>query len=346
MTQNKVILSVAGAGKTQQVVDSVVESSGEKVLVTTFTNRNVRELEQRLQSQGIATGGTVQVVPWMTFVMRHGVRPFQSSILGRINAVRKVFLSHKPPPRRKDVGKGSAGWYMQSSSEINSQRIADFAVVANEQTDGAVVKRLESIYDKILIDEFQDLKGFDLAIMELLAGSSIDLTIVGDLRQNVLASCYSLKNRKLSAPVEMEQWLTELVGESNIRHSTESRRCNQLICDVASRTHPGLQPLSSISTTTAAHHGIFQISDSEVEAYVREHGAVVLKYDKREMRALRHGAPNIGECKGAEFSHVVIYPTKSWRDFVASGFKKAPRSPDKLYVAMTRARHSVAFVID
>lgn len=347
MARNRVILSVAGSGKTQRIVDSVAASNADRVLVTTFTNRNVRELERRLQSAGVVTGGSVQVLPWMTFVMRHGVRPFQSSILGRINAIRRPYLTHQKPPLRKGVDRHSPGWYLHSTNEINSQRVADFAVMANEKSDGAVLKRIESIFDEIYIDEFQDLKGYDLAIMELLAGASFDLTIVGDLRQNVLDTCFSVKHKALSQdPVAMQQWLAELVGEANVEQSTQSRRCNEAVCQVASMTHPELQPLESASTMTAEHEGIFQLRHCEVEDYVREHEAVVMKYNRTQRRAVEQGAVNIGECKGAGFSHVVIYPTSSWREFVASGYKTKPNSPDKLYVGITRARHSVAFVMD
>ena len=53
---------------------------------------------------------------------------------------------------------------------------------------GALIRRLEGIYDEILIDEVQDLSAYDWDILDALLISSIEIWMVGDIRQAVLAT--------------------------------------------------------------------------------------------------------------------------------------------------------------
>ncbi|MGY5343630.1 UvrD-helicase domain-containing protein [Paenibacillus glucanolyticus] len=50
-------------------------------------------------------------------------------------------------------------------------------------SEGAVFKRLSSIYSHIYIDEIQDLTGYDLEIVKLLLMSDSNILFVGDPRQ-------------------------------------------------------------------------------------------------------------------------------------------------------------------
>ena len=70
----------------------------------------------------------------------------------------------------------------------------------------------------------------------------------------------------------------------------------------------------------------------------------MLRWNKR---ADTFGLPamNIGVSKGSTFDRVLIVPTNPIRKYLADGDHTALRSREMLYVAVTRARHSVAFVL-
>ncbi len=60
-----------------------------------------------------------------------------------------------------------------------------------------------------------------------------------------------------------------------------------------------------------------------------------------------HDALNFGESKGMTFDRVLIFPHKKGGDWLKSGnFDYIEKSAAKLYVGVTRARYSVAFVYD
>ena len=54
---------------------------------------------------------------------------------------------------------------------------------------------------------------------------------------------------------------------------------------------------------------------------------------------------NIGVSKGSTFDRVLIFPTKPMLQYIKSGNPDILAAREHLYVAVTRARHSVAFVV-
>lgn len=56
-------------------------------------------------------------------------------------------------------------------------------------------------------------------------------------------------------------------------------------------------------------------------------------------------AMNIGMSKGTTFDRVLIFPTKPMLQYIKSGNPDILAAREHLYVAVTRARHSVAFVV-
>jgi ATP-dependent exoDNAse (exonuclease V) alpha subunit len=70
----------------------------------------------------------------------------------------------------------------------------------------------------------------------------------------------------------------------------------------------------------------------------------VLRYDKRA-DTLGLATMNIGLSKGSTVERVLIFPTKPMIKYLRTRNPADAGSREKLYVAVTRARHSVAFVV-
>lgn len=58
-----------------------------------------------------------------------------------------------------------------------------------------------------------------------------------------------------------------------------------------------------------------------------------------------HTAMNIGVAKGSTFERVLVIPTQPMLRYLRSGDLSHINSPYKLYIAVTRAMHSVAFAV-
>ena len=115
--------------------------------------------------------------------------------------------------------------------------MSDFAIQLNAKTNGAVVERLERIYSHLLIDEVQDLVGYDLDVLDLLLSSRINLMVVGDPRQHTFATNLGPRNKKYRG-AGLAQWFSEREGQCTLETRNYSYRCNQAICDFADTIFP------------------------------------------------------------------------------------------------------------
>ena len=86
------------------------------------------------------------------------------------------------------------------------------------------------------------------------------------------------------------------------------------------------------------------IRPADVPAYVEEFDPVVLRWNKNS-DTLGLPAQNFGVVKGRSFDRVLIFPTEPMRKYLKKPDPAMSLDRAKFYVAVTRARHSVAFVV-
>ena len=86
------------------------------------------------------------------------------------------------------------------------------------------------------------------------------------------------------------------------------------------------------------------VKKNEVLEYVKTHKPLVLRHNVLS-DAMNLQAINIGVSKGRTYDRVLIFPTLPMKKYLESGGISAAGDLAKLYVAVTRARYSVAFVV-
>jgi hypothetical protein len=335
---NTAIIAAAGARKTQQVIEAAI-TAPDRVLVTTYTNENLNQIRARIQAARGVIPANIETAGWFAFLLAHGIRPYQQAVLGAAGVVSGLnFVGQKSRYVRSDT----PAYFIDRNGDVYRDAAADLTCRINEATEGAVIRRLEQIYDHIFIDEVQDLVGYDLDFLDLLFASQIAITVVGDPRQHTFATSNVARNKKYRGSGLID-WLDERSDVCAQEHRHESDRCQQEICDFASALFPEFPPLVSAYATITGHDGIHFVSHFEALAYFEEHRPQVLRWDKR---ADTQGLPalNIGVSKGSTYDRVLIFPTKPMLAYLDDGDLTKLKAREKLYVAVTRARYSVAFV--
>ena len=342
LVKNRVLLACAGGGKTSQLVDEAVARAPARVLIVTYTVENAEQIRKYLEQRRGAVPAHIAVSTWFRWLLHDCVRPYQCSVVGG-RRVRTILFSDNAPPqyvRRSD----GAPFYLAGDA-LYRDRVTDFACHANELSGGRVVKRLEQLYDDVMIDEVQDLVGWDLELLDLLFSSKIAVWAVGDPRQAILQTSFGLKNKQFAGG-GIVNWFQArgAKGILDLAHGTECHRSNQTICDLAGVLFPTYPKIESRNPTITGHDGIFLVKPSDLAAYCRLYGPKVLRYNKS---ADTHGmvAANIGTAKGRTYARTLIIPTSKMLAFLRTGDAKKAGDVEKLYVAVTRARHSVAFVV-
>lgn len=356
---NKLLIASAGAGKTTHLVKESLGLSGE-VLITTFTQENEMEIRSKFRdlNKGIIPPN-VTIKTWFSFLMRHGVRPYQSALTNRkINGLLLVqeqsALKYRIKGKRpiyypeKEVDKH----FFSQDYRIYSDKISKFTIRSNELNKGRVINRISKIFDYIFIDEIQDLAGYDLEIVKALMQSKSKVLMVGDPRQVTYYTHFSRKYPKYKDGNIEEFILNECVNkkvECKIDKITlkDSWRNNQLICDISNRVFPSFPANTSLQEDISCHDGVFFVKSKDVDHYLEKYKPLQLRDNRKKKVNENYPVLNFGESKGKTVERVLIYPTKPMLDWFNDYTSKLPfQSKCKLYVALTRAIHSVAIVCD
>lgn len=340
----RVVLAAAGSGKTTWIVGEVAAARGARVLVTTFTLLNHERIVQKVWSElgGVPRGACV--TPWFSFLLHDLVRPYQNhgTARGRVAGVNLV-----SGQSTRWVTKSDDAYWFDSRGSIYTDKISEFVLRCDDASGGAVVKRLVRLYDHLYVDEVQDLAGYDLDLVERLLKVGPPITMVGDPRQATYTTNQASRHAKYRGEAIAEkfgEWAKRKL--LTIDRHNHSYRCAPEICKLADQIYPAYGSTESRNERRTPHDGVVAVGTADVAEYLHRHSPQVLRYDKGA-ESFGQEAMNFGNSKGLEFKRVLIVPTGPIRRWLSSGDRSAvEKSLAKLYVAVTRAEQSVAFVHD
>lgn len=348
MADNQLILAVAGSGKTQRLVDLCADADpSERILVLTYTAANQDELRRRLANE---TGEhhRVEVSGWFSFLIANFVRPYLPFVFP--DRQLQGFDFHSPP--QQYANNESWSRYFNNHSQARRAHLAQLAQRVNEAAAGAPMRRLALVYDRILIDEAQDLCGWDLEILDLLLGSPIPLYMVGDVRQAILATNPQEKKHKQFMYMGIWQWFKqkEAKRKLQIQQQRTTRRYRPEIASFADSLFDashGFEPTETLNDRTTSHDGIYLVPSEHVAAYINSYQPLFLRHSTNSGKQFSKFTPmNVGVSKGLEREHVLVYPTDGVQRLLQDGTPLSLSASASLYVAATRAKQSLAFILD
>lgn len=340
---NKLVIASAGSGKTTLLVDEALSRSDNRVAILTYTNNNINEIKKKFCEKHGGVPNRVDAMTWFSFLLSEGTRPYQRSVYNKRRVKTIYFPKGRSPyyENYSDTGK----YYFRDGDEIYSDKMSRFVIDCEKNSNGLVTKRLSEIYDEIFIDEFQDLSGYDLDLLEVFLRSGIRIVIVGDPRQCTYTTNNSAKNHQYHGVKVLNlvrKW--EASNLCQIKNLAISHRCNQKICDFADMLWPDMKKTKSLNNTATEHDGIFVVSEDNVGEYFKRFSPAILRYNRRT-NTYGYSALNFGNAKGLEFDRVLIIPHGPIKKYLKSGdVNDVKGSLSKFYVAITRAKYSVAFL--
>lgn len=340
---NLLTLAVAGGRKTQGVVDRCVAGTC-RPLVLTFTVANQKELKDRLSTRR-GLGAPVDVQGWFSFLLGHWVRPYLPTLF---SGHRLKGLNFDGDPGQYAKGEQR---FLDDEDRAYRRHLAQLAVLTNQASESAVLDRLCRVYDVIYVDEVQDFNGYDLEVLKLLLKSRVRMHLVGDVRQALMVTNERDPKNKQYKGIGIKEWfeLQEARGLLTIQHEATTWRSNQAIADFADSIFDagwGFEKTTSVNTEVTGHDGLFAIRTEDVDAYMKAFRPMCLRYSANSARHLDLPFTTFRMSKGRAVDRVLIAPTKAMADFLLSGTKLEPMAACSLYVGVTRARFSVAFVSD
>jgi len=319
MSDDKLIVSAAGSGKTTFLVTEALEIKDERVLITTYTIANEKEIREKFLIINGCIPENITIQTWFSFLIEHGVKPFQNFMSTK--KVNGLLLTNKKSGFRYQGKFGPVYYsedeidkhYFTSGYHIYSDKLSKFVVKCNLKSSNAVITRLEKVFKHIFIDEVQDLAGYDLEIIKLLSKSIISTCLVGDPRQVTYLTHNETKYKKYSEGKIKEFLLDECkkscpeIDEETLKNSF---RCNQIICDFSSKLFKQYETCGSNQTDTTRHDGVFFVKEEDIDNYLQQYKPVQLRDSRSKKVNDGFKVYNFGESKGLTFDRVLIYPTK------------------------------------
>ena len=345
---NRLHLAVAGGRKTQSIVDACNRSEADRRrLVVTYTQTGQSELEDRLSAQCSAENRP-RVMGWYQFLLAHWLRPFLALYFpGR----ELRGFNYEGEPAYDKFSLKDTRRFFDSDGAVFALHLVRLAMLVSEASEGAVLDRLSRIYDEIYVDEVQDLTGCDLHILESLMHSSIDLTMVGDLRQSIVETNTRDRNLNQYKGLDKVDWYRkqEKAGLLEIVEMNDTYRSTQVIAELSDSVLPAAASFPATFSQVkydVEHQGVFLVHEEDVAAYVQTFAPLCLRDRVSTFKHLDLPFSNFGQAKGVTADHVLIAPNGTIREHLAKGTPLANRTSCGLYVGITRAKYSVAFVMD
>ena len=319
-----------------------------KRAVITFTTSAQKTLIDRLLASD-ARSQMPTVMGWYTFLLDHIVRPYAPSVTelqgSRVKGL--AWVDGTLPWNLSGVD-----FYLNSAGDAYSERLGLLAAKTLKADGEAVIDRLERIFDEIYIDEVQDLRGNDLDVLDALIRSKIRVVLVGDVRQRLLSTSKSSRRHGEYDGLGLNNWFREMAEKEllNLQTIEETWRCCPEVIQFADQMFTSgrfLPTKSKVAVPDGMHHGVWLLEEPYIDEYVRRFHPACYRDSVRTKLVGTDSATNFGLCKGATEDHVLIFPTgpmkKFWKDRTNN---LAEKSRMNAYVAITRARWSVAIYVD
>lgn len=357
-------MACAGAGKTTRIVNESIALTnlGAKVLIITYTRSNQNELMKKFKELGGYRRDLFIVKGWYSFILEDVVRPYQRCIFP--NRIEGIYLNSSNPHMRagryipnrgeKVKGKHNPDHYLTSKNQAHTEFLAKLACQIVKESKINISERIDAIYDRVYLDETQDFAGWDFSLIKLLSKSKkLEIHAVGDFRQTIYHTSSKPRKPSSSADKLAEYCKLGFVHEE----MNECWRSIPEICSFADKVHEGEGYTATISKVgrpdAVTHIGIHYVASKNLEQYIRQYSPLILRHSSNSGKILNQydNLMTFGESKGQTTDHVLIYPTQPFVNFLKGcpnpfAGSSTAISQNKLYVAITRARYSVAFIVD
>ncbi|RTZ03129.1 AAA family ATPase [Flavobacterium sp. GSP6] len=213
----RVILAVAGSGKTYHIVEQLNETK--RFLIITYTISNTENLRNEIINKFGYIPTNIKIKSYFTFLYSFCFKPFLA------NEIDRKGISWKLPKSFFDKS------FLTKNGYLYHNRIA--MLIIKQNVIPSVKQRLEKYYDCLLIDEVQDFGGHDFNLLSEISKSNLDILFVGDFFQHTFTTSSDGKTNinLYKSSADYLQKYRDLNFTIDNTTLVNSRRCSKTICD-------------------------------------------------------------------------------------------------------------------
>jgi DNA helicase II / ATP-dependent DNA helicase PcrA len=331
---NRVILAVAGSGKTSYIIDSL-RSSGRSVVVT-YTNNNLKNLHNRIAGEYECIPDRIRLYEYFSFLYSFCLRPYLHDQL-KIRGINWDV----PPEYTRIFIKTDERRYLDTGKRLYHSRMAGLLSAKDLVPD--VKRRLSKYFDSFFVDEVQDFAGHDFNFMCDIASADVCSMLVGDFYQHTYdTSRDGSVNKNLHK--DMATYISKLKDQGYDIDDTllsKSYRCSPTVCDFVSK-NIGIDIMSHRNDETRVE---YVDSETRADELFSQSDIVKLFYQSHDKYPCF--SDNWGASKGIDsYGSVCVVLNNKTDDHYRTGRLNslASMTKNKLYVACTRSKADLYFV--
>ena len=350
----RVILAVAGAGKTYHICHEI--DPIKRNLILAFTHENIHNIQKELCDAHGCVPELTTVTTFDSFVYHQLILPYEPSIAEHFGCPRFIsrgICTIDPPPQTIKNTKGKPvanplykkkdrlAHYVTMRGQYYCATLSELVLQVKKKRESLVKRvaaRLNLFYDCVLIDEFQDFREYDYELIMALAKQLNDVVLVGDYHQHSVSATNNsgkpFKNK--STDVSYDDFVAELQKagfEVDLTTLDKSRRCSAEVCAYVS------EKLRISITSNGDHGGAVKWIDDDPSSVLDDDRIIKLVF--QEAGKYSFPALNWSYSKGDTVDSACVILTDGLDNLDSDKFnpdRVTPSTLNKLYVAMTRSR--------
>lgn len=349
----RVILAVAGAGKTYYICHEIDPTK--RNLILAFTHENIHNIRKELCDAHGCVPELTTVTTFDAFVYHQLILPYEPSIaehFGCPKFVSRGICTVDPPPQTIKNSKGKPvanplykkkdklAHYVTMRGQYYCATLSELVLQVKKNRKSLIKRaaaRLNMFYDCVLIDEFQDFREYDYKLIMALAKQLNDVVLVGDYHQHSVSATNNsgkpFKNKTVE--VSYDDFVASIIKEGfTVDASTlaKSRRCSIDVCNYVSHK------LGIEITSNGEHKGSVIWVDDDAISVLNNNKITKLVFQEAANYSFQ--ALNWSYSKGDTVDSACVILTSSLDNLDSENFnpeKIKISTLNKLYVAMTRS---------
>lgn len=356
----RVILAVAGAGKTYHICHEI--DPVKRNLILAFTHENIYNIQKELCDAHGSVPELTTVSTFDSFVYHQMVLPYESSISEYFSCPEFVScgICTIDPPQKSICGrngkkisnphyfkKDKLAHYITNGQQYYCATLSELVLqvkLNHKSLIERVAARLNLFYDCVLIDEFQDFREYDYDLIMTLSKKLNDIILVGDYYQHSVSATNNsgkpFKNK--SRDVSYDEFIIELRKfgfEVDLNTLDKSRRCSKDICKYVR------EKLGINIESYGKNKGSVVWVEENISEILDNQQIVKLVYKDASKYTFR--AMNWSYSKGNTMDAVCVILTDNFEKLSEESFstdKISSSTLNKLYVAMTRSKGTLYLI--
>lgn len=347
----KLVMAVAGSGKTYLICNSI--NPEKRNLILAFTHENIKNIHRELLDRFHRIPENTIVSTFHGFLFGDCIQPYHRLICGlyKERPFRCEGVMFLPPPKPMNSKKYNYMYVKDSKLRHYIPRkkyycslMAKLIMKNNGTLLPAVLKRTNKFYDALFIDEYQDYRNEEYELLSaIIQGFGGDVLLVGDYYQHSVSGDNNTgkpfgtaKNQKTYQEYKkVIEGLGVTIDETKL---CKSRRCSKPVCDFV-KSKMGIE----IESYDEHAGEVTTVSDvAEAERILCDDS--ICKLLLRDSGKYLFTCFNWSYSKGDTYEKTCVILTGDTSNLMEDGFRHdriAPITRNKLYVALTRSRTDV-----